>query len=182
DLEHARQLTPRSPFVHMSLGLLAAREGHLEEALAAANEAVRLRPDYARAHLLLGNVLAKSGRTEEAAAAYQRAAALDPRDSAPRLALARLTGGADQDERLMSAGLDALRAQHDPERAGALFREVLAHTPTHYGATYQLAAALDAAGRPSEARPVWEKMLAMAEAAQDEGTVRAVRQRLETRP
>ena len=179
-LERARQLTPRSPFVHMSLGLLEAREGHLEEALAAANEAVRLRPDYAPAHLLLGNVLARSGRTEEAAAAYQRAAALDPRDSAPRLALARLTGGADQDERLMSAGLDALRAQHDPERAGALFREVLAHTPTHYGATYQLAAALDAAGRPSEARPVWEKMLA--EAAQDEGTVRAVRQRLETRP
>src|SRR6266581_4598303 len=181
-LEHARQLTPRSPFVYMSLGLLEGREGHLEEALRAANEAVRLRPDYPPAHLLLGNVLAKSGRTEEAAAAYRRAAALDPRDSAARQALARLTGGADQDERLMSAGLDALRTQHDPERAAALFRELLAHTPTHYGATYQLAVSLDAAGRPSDARPVWEKMLAMAEAAHDEGTAGAARRRLEQRP
>src|SRR3989475_5555998 len=94
-LEHARQLTPRSPFVYMSLGLLEAREGHLEEALRAANEAVRLRPDYSPAHLLLGNVLARAGRTEEAAAAYRRAAALDPRDSPPRQALARLTRGAD---------------------------------------------------------------------------------------
>src|SRR5437867_2588734 len=68
-LEHARQLTPRSPFVYMTLGLLEAREGHLEEALRAANEAVRLRPDYPPAHLLLGNVLARAGRTEEAAAA-----------------------------------------------------------------------------------------------------------------
>src|SRR5438445_6289568 len=42
-LEHARQLTPRSPFVYMSLGLLEGREGHLEEALRAANEAVRPR-------------------------------------------------------------------------------------------------------------------------------------------
>ncbi len=181
-LEHARQLTPRSPFVYMSLGLLEGREGHLVQALAAANEAVRLRPDYSPAHLLLGNVLARAGRTEEAAAAYRRATALDPRDNAARQALARLTGGADQDERLMSAGLDALRTQHDPERAAALFRELLAHTPTHYGATYQLAAALDAAGRPSEARPVWEKMLEMAEAAHDEGTAEAARRRLEQRP
>jgi Flp pilus assembly protein TadD len=181
-LEHARALTPRSPFVHMSLGLLEAREGHLEEALRAANEAVRLRPDYAPASFLLGNVLARAGRTEEAAAAYRRAAALDPRDGAARQALAHLAGGADQDERLMSAGLDALRTQHDPERAAALFREVLAHTPTHYGATYQLAVALDAAGRPGEARPVWEQMLQMAAAAHDEGTVRAARRRLEQRP
>src|SRR5881296_2583363 len=123
-LERARALMPRSPFVYMSLGLLEGREGHLEEALRAANEAVRL----------------------------------------------------------LSAGLDALRTQHDPERAAALFRELLAHTPTHYGATYQLAVSLDAAGRPSEARPVWEKMLEMAEAAHDEETAHAARRRLEQRP
>ena len=64
----------------------------------------------------------------------------------------------------------------------ALFRELLAHTPTHYGATYQLAVALDAAGRPSEARPVWEKMLEMAEAAHDEGAAGAARRRLAERP
>ncbi len=162
-LGRARELMPRSGVVYMSVSLLEAREGHLEEALRAANEAVRLRPDYAPAHFLLGNVLARAGRTEEAAAAYRRAAALDPRDTAAPQALARLTGGGDQDEEQMSVGLDALRKLHDPERAAAIFRKVLEHTPTHYGATYQLAAALDAAGRPSEARPLWEKMLRMAE-------------------
>src|SRR5207249_5033748 len=112
----------------------------------------------------------------------RRAADLDPRDTAARQALARLAPGADADEGLMSAGVNALRTQHDPERAAALFRQVLEHTPTHYGATYQLAAALDAAGRPGEARPLWEKMLQMAEAAHDEGTARAARQRLEKSP
>src|SRR5204863_203590 len=50
--------------------------------------------------------------------------------------------------------------------------------PTHYGATFQLAAALDAAGRPSEARPVWEKMLAMAESHSDLQTAATVRAHL----
>ncbi len=181
-LGRARELMPRSGVVYMSVSLLEAREGHLEEALRAANEAVRLRPDYAPAHFLLGNVLARAGRTEEAAAAYRRAAALDPRDTAAPQALARLTGGGDQDEEQMSVGLDALRKLHDPERAAAIFRKVLEHTPTHYGATYQLAAALDAAGRPSEARPLWEKMLRMAEATHDEVTASAARRRLEQRP
>src|SRR4029077_2065612 len=158
------------------------REGHLDEALRAANEAVRLRPDFSSAHLLLGNVLAKFGRKEEAAAAYRRAAALDPRDPSPRQALIRLASSNDPDEALMRDGLDALRTAHDPERAAALFRRVLEHSPTHYGATYQLAAALDAAGRPSEARPLWEKMLQMAEAAHDEATLRAARERLEKSP
>ena len=180
--ERARQLAPRSAFVYMNLCMLEAREGHLEEALHAASEAVRLRPDFSPSYLLLGNVLAKSGRTEEAAAAYRRAAALDPHDRAAPQALARLASGADQDEALMRAGLDALRTLHDPERAAALFRQVLEHSPTHYGATFQLAAALDAAGRTGEARPLWEKMLQMAEAAHDEGTARAARQRLEKAP
>src|SRR5439155_701815 len=151
--ERARQLAPRSAFVYMNLCMLEAREGHLEEALHAASEAVRLRPDFSPSYLLLGNVLAKSGRTEEAAAAYRRAAALDPRDRAAPQALARLASGADQDEALMRAGLDALRPLHDPARAAALFRQGLEHSPTHYGATFQLAAALDAAGRTGEARP-----------------------------
>jgi Tfp pilus assembly protein PilF len=67
----------------------------------------------------------------------------------------------------MQAGLDALYTRHDPPAAETEFRKVLAANPTHYGATYQLAAALDAAGRPDEARPLWEKMLALAESAGD---------------
>jgi tetratricopeptide (TPR) repeat protein len=78
----------------------------------------------------------------------------------------------------MQAGLDALYTRHDPPAAETEFRKVLAANPTHYGATYQLAAALDAAGRPDEARPLWEKMLALAESAGDKQTAATARTHL----
>src|SRR3989449_9477107 len=78
----------------------------------------------------------------------------------------------------MKAGLDALYTQKDPNTAAALFRKVLERNPTHYGATYQLAAALDRAGKPDEARPLWEKVLAMTEGSSDKQTADTARARL----
>ncbi|MGA8074897.1 MAG: tetratricopeptide repeat protein [Candidatus Acidiferrales bacterium] len=79
---------------------------------------------------------------------------------------------------LMQEGLDALYKQGDPSDAAARFREVLARNPDHYGATLQLAKALDRAGKPEEALPVWRRMLGMAEAAGDAETIQTVRTRL----
>jgi cytochrome c-type biogenesis protein CcmH/NrfG len=59
---------------------------------------------------------------------------------------------------------------------------VLEKHPDHYGATYQLATALDRAGKPAEARPLWEKMLKMADEAKDSKTAATVRARLAQRP
>lgn len=84
-------------------------------------------------------------------------------------------------EAAMKTGLDALYSKNDPAAAVAHFRKVLAMNPTHYGATYQLAAALDRAGDP-EARVYWEKMLPMAESARDEATTATVRTRLQRAP
>ncbi len=83
---------------------------------------------------------------------------------------------------LMQTGLDALYKQADPTRAAAEFREVLARNPEHYGATLQLAKALDRAGKPEEALPIWRKMLAMAAAASDAETLHTVRTRLADAP
>lgn len=83
---------------------------------------------------------------------------------------------------LMKAGLDAFYARNDPTAAAATFREVLEQNPTHYGATYQLAAALDAAGKRDEARAFWEKMLPMAEAINDQATIDMARARLAATP
>jgi tetratricopeptide (TPR) repeat protein len=85
---------------------------------------------------------------------------------------------ADDPAAAMQAGLDALYTQRDPEAAVIEFRKVLSANPTHYGATYQLAAALDAAGRQDEARPLWERMLALAESSGDQRTAATVRARL----
>lgn len=79
---------------------------------------------------------------------------------------------------LMSAGLDALYKRSDPANAAAQFRQVLARNPDHYGATLQLAKALDQAGRPDEALPLWRRMLGMAGDAGDAETLQTVRMRL----
>jgi tetratricopeptide (TPR) repeat protein len=78
----------------------------------------------------------------------------------------------------MKAGLDALYTRGDAEAAVTHFRKALELKPTHYGATLQLAKALDAAGRPQEARPLFEKMKALAEDAGDKATLAIVTARL----
>src|SRR5262249_707948 len=77
---------------------------------------------------------------------------------------------AETDEALMKAGLDALYTRNDPEAAAAQFREALAQKPTHYGATFQLGMALDRAGKPAKALPLWEKVLRMANGYNDRAT------------
>ena len=88
----------------------------------------------------------------------------------------------DTPDALMQAGLDALYAEGDPAVAAAAFRKVLALNPNHYGATYQLATALDRAGKRDEARPLWEKVLKMAEGYKDQPTADTARARLATQP
>jgi Tfp pilus assembly protein PilF len=89
---------------------------------------------------------------------------------------------AKEQEALMNQGMEALNARNNATEAAALFRKVLDLNPTHYGATYQLAAALDAAGKPEEAIPYWAKALAMAEKSNDQTTISKARARLQKLP
>jgi Flp pilus assembly protein TadD len=82
------------------------------------------------------------------------------------------------DEALMAQGLAKLYQTSDPIGAEALFRDVLRKTPTHYGAHYQLAVALDRGGRPAQARPAWEEMRKLAEAINDTATLSTINRRL----
>jgi len=83
---------------------------------------------------------------------------------------------------LMQAGLDLLYTSRDPSAAAVLFRKVLERNPTHYGATYQIATALDQAGDATAARSLWQTVLKMAEANNDAATAATARARLGTRP
>jgi len=180
--ERARASNPGYAYVYMNISVLEAREGHLDAALHAADEAVRLNPGLAPAHYYRGRVLEKVGRTEEAAAAYEQALAIDPRHLEASNALARLTpNGASSAEALMQSGLDALYAQRKPEEAAAYFRKVLDRNPTHYGATYQLAEALDASGHGDEAQRLWATVLQMAEGYGDQTTAATARARLQAK-
>lgn len=80
---------------------------------------------------------------------------------------------------IMNEGLDLLYRKGDPTGAGDKFRQVLQRNPTHYGATFQLAKALDQVGKSNEARPYWRKILTMADAIKDRSTADTARARLE---
>ena len=78
----------------------------------------------------------------------------------------------------MEAGLDALYKRHDAATAIVEFLTVLQRNPNHYGANFQLAKALDAAGATNAARAQWAKMLQMAEAVNDQPSIATARARL----
>lgn len=84
----------------------------------------------------------------------------------------------DPDAGAMTRGVELLYQSADPIGAEALFREVLQRTPSHYGAHYQLAVALDSGGKPTEARGAWEEILRRADAISDTSVMRTARARL----
>jgi tetratricopeptide (TPR) repeat protein len=175
--ERARAIWPRYAFLHLNLSVLESAEGRFPEALREADEAMQLAPDFALAHFHRGAALERLGRRPEAELSYRRALELEPQLELARAALEgkQSTGPV---EGMMQRGLDALYAGKDPGAAVTAFQEVLARMPSHYGATYQLAVALDLLGRPAEARVLWERMLRMADAQQDAQTAQTARARL----
>jgi tetratricopeptide (TPR) repeat protein len=108
---------------------------------------------------------------------------LDDRQRPLHAAGAEVALAADaSEESMMWLGVDALYDRRDPIRAAGVFRRILARNPTHYGATFQLAMALDEAGRKDEARPLWEAALRMAEGYNDGPTAATARARLAKQP
>ena len=180
-LERARRLGPTWPYTHMNLAALAMHERRYPDALRAADEGVRVAPRLGLAHYYRGQALEKLSRNADAARAYRDALAVHPGLREAELALASLQRDAPDPQELralMDEGLALRYRAGDARRAADVFKKVLSRMPDHYGATYQLAAALDAEGRRAEARPLWEKMLRMAEQVHDEPTRRTATARL----
>ncbi|MGA7997546.1 MAG: tetratricopeptide repeat protein, partial [Bradyrhizobium sp.] len=68
---------PRNPLYHTNLGLALRNLRRYEEALAACDKALRLKPDYREAHVNRGLALLSLQRREEAVAAFGAALALN---------------------------------------------------------------------------------------------------------
>jgi tetratricopeptide (TPR) repeat protein len=182
--EKARQLVPVYPYLYMNLSTLELAEGNVKAAVDDGRQAVRFGPDLSRSHFYLGVALERQKSIAEALAEYRRACELDPKDTAACSSRERLAGdkasadSATAEAAMMGEGLRLLDEEHEAARAVDQFRALLAKNPDHYGATYQLARALDAAGRREEATQVWQRMLSMAQAAGDKDTESKVRDRL----
>src|SRR5690242_8586348 len=79
---------------------------------------------------------------------------------------------------LMQRGMQQMYQSQDAAAAEATFRAVLALNPTHYGAHYQLAVALDRGGKPAEARPEWNEVLRQAQTFKDTTVIKTATARL----
>ena len=78
----------------------------------------------------------------------------------------------------MVRGLDLMYRQNNPSAAIEQFQAILARNRVHYGATYQLAVALDRANRGAEAKQVWQRVLPMAIQYKDQKVADTARARL----
>jgi Tfp pilus assembly protein PilF len=141
-----------------------------------------LNPAHYGAHYQLAVALDRSGKPTDARSEWTEVLRLAEgfkdttvvRTAQVRLASPDTLSQAGQ----MARGLDLMYTRNDPIAAIEQFQGVLARNKTHYGATYQLAVALDRAGRPAEAKLVWQRVLPMAIQFKDQKTVDTARARL----
>jgi len=121
---------------HMRQARTYASQGMLDDAMAAANQAVTVEPDRVDAHLMIGDVHRWQNHYEQAEAAYGRATRIDPTnvDAHYRLGVARHLLG-----RFTEASKNYLFA--------------LTIDPDHFGANDNLAGVCLQLGRAHEAAP-----------------------------
>ena len=190
-LLEAHRLSPCYAYVQLNLSAVAARDGNPAASLTWADDAVRCNPGLALARVSRAEALERLGRLDEALAEYREATRLDAVHAGAWRAQGRLlerrgdwaaaaaaydaSAAADpmDPEALMLAGLVYAYRLRDSATAVARFRSVLALDPAHYGAHYQLAVALLAAGKRDEAHAAWSRFAPMAEAIGDQASLDA---------
>jgi len=154
----------------------AYQAGRYQAAIDAARAALAKDPNLAEAYNNIAVSSLQLRRYDEAMEAAQTALELKPDFDLARFNLMWIqrekaaAGNTTVVEKLMRQGLDLLYTQRNPGAAIERFHQVLALVPDHYGASYQLAAALQQAGQLVEARSQWIKALGMARANDDAET------------
>jgi Flp pilus assembly protein TadD len=89
---HLATMAPQNFGAHYNLGVLAMREGRLEEAERELRAAARADSDSAPPHAALGSFYSAQGDLNRARAEFGQAVAIDPHDEASRKALERIQG------------------------------------------------------------------------------------------
>jgi len=77
-IEQALSIDPDLPEAHVSLAILRIEQSRWDEALAAVDRALALRPNYVRALQYRSEILSAQGRVKDAWESVERARALDP--------------------------------------------------------------------------------------------------------
>ena len=178
--------TPEMQAAMMERGVNALyKGGNAADAEKEFRDVLKANPEHYGAHYQLAVALQREGKIEEARTLWndvtKRADAINDTATArtARQNASALTAGSDG--ALMTSGLAKLKA-NDVAGAAADFKKVTEQNPTHYGAHYQLAAALDRMGKRAESKDLWVKVLGMAVSYNDSQTIATARQRLAQTP
>jgi Tfp pilus assembly protein PilF len=162
------------------------RAGNGTAAVATFREVLSRNPTHYGAHYQLAKAFDVAGQPDSARVWWTKVASMAEanKDTASIAAAKARLAQPDtvSQAAMMNTGLSLMNGQNQPDSAAAVFRAVLKRNPTHYGATYQLAQALDKAGKRAEAHEVWIKVLGMAEANKDQPSIDAARARLKSNP
>jgi Tfp pilus assembly protein PilF len=162
------------------------RAGNGAAAVATFREVLSRNPTHYGAHYQLAKAFDVAGQPDSARVWWTKVASMAEanKDTASIAAAKARLAQPDtvSQAAMMNTGLSLMNGQNQPDSAAAVFRAVLKRNPTHYGATYQLAQALDKAGKRAEAHEVWIKVLGMAEANKDQPSIDAARARLKSNP
>jgi tetratricopeptide (TPR) repeat protein len=177
-LRGALHLSPQTPSLYVSLARAQAGAGRLGEALATVERGLELAPRHLGLLQMKGRVLLGRGAAAAALAVLEEARVIDPGNALLRVDLANALREAGRPQQALAEAEEAVRLEpRSPEaqvarglclgqlgrgEAEAAFRAALAAAPNHPDALFFLAALAVQAGRPAEAVPLLEKVLAVA--------------------
>ncbi len=135
---------PAAWMAHTNLGLLLARSGRVQEAMAHYREAIRHEAPFREPRLNLGELLQRMGRADEALVVISEEVRLRPGDPISRFNYGTALG----------------KTGRFPE-AEAQLREALRLRPAFAAAEHNLATVLERTGRIEEAIASYERVLAL---------------------
>ena len=164
---------------HINLGILLAKTGRPEEAIAHYQQALQLDPNDVDTYSSLGLLLAETGRTAEALAHYRKGLEIDPKDAQSHNNLGLLLkdlGRADEAlahyQKAAEARPDDANIQYNlgglledmgrADEALAYFQKALELNPKHAQTHYDLGLLLAKMGRRDEAKSHYRKVLELA--------------------
>jgi tetratricopeptide (TPR) repeat protein len=159
-----------------NLGLLAAREGHTEEAIRDFQEALKLSPDHMIALVNLGSAYRQQKRWDDARKTYARAIEVNSDDAEANYGLGMVFAQSDDTARAFDSLQRALQLRpvypealnnlgilylrtHRRDDAVASFEQCIRAAPTFDQAYLNLARVYSIEGRPDKARPVLQELL-----------------------
>jgi len=159
-----------------NLGLLAARDGHTDEAIRDFREALKISPDHTIAMVNLGSAYRQQKRWDEARQIYERALAVNPDDAEANYGLGMVFAQSDDTARAFDSLQRALQLRpvypealnnlgilylrtHRRDEAVASFEKCIRVAPTFDQAYLNLARVYSIEGRPDKARPVLQELL-----------------------